>query len=239
MEGKMMGMASKLPFFSKLTEEELHSLVSGMKEAEFKAGSIIFSEGDAGDEMFVLIDGVVEITTRIGETVDKTLITLRSSGVFGEMSLISGLPRSGTARVLENSRFLTINAATFSKFCVGNPSAGVKLQEHLLNIISDRLRNTTDLYRHAAEWGLNISGIIQLDFNRLVAENRNLTIELSNGKEVSGVLLKVEKHENGTYEFYLKTKNNSFRIIPYHAIASIGFQDQGAAKSAGKGGENA
>ena len=239
MEENMMAMASKMPFFSKLAEEELRLLISGMKKAEFKAGAIIFGEGDTGDEMFVLIDGVVEITTRIGETIDKTLITLRTSSVFGEMSLISGLPRSGTARVLENARFLTINAVAFRKFCGENPSAGVKLQEHLLNIISERLRNTTDLYRHAAEWGLNISGVIQLDFNRLVAENRNLVVELSNGKEVSGILLKVEKHENGTYEFYLKTKNNSFRIIPYHSIASIGFQEDTSVNSAGKGGENA
>ena len=60
MEENMMAMASKMPFFSKLAEEELRLLISGMKKAEFKAGAIIFGEGDTGDEMFVLIDGVVD-----------------------------------------------------------------------------------------------------------------------------------------------------------------------------------
>ncbi len=223
-------MASMLPFFSGLTEKEIRSAISEMRESEFESGSIIFHEGDSGNEMFILTEGVIEITTRIGDALDKTLLTLRSSGLFGEMSLISGLPRSGTAKVLEKAKIMAINAESFRKFCIQMPAAGVKLQEHLLNTISDRLRTTTDLYRHAAEWGLNISGIIQLDFSRLVAEHQDMEIELSNGKSVNGVLLKVEKRENGIFELYLSTGNGICRIIPYHAVVSIGFSEKKSGK---------
>lgn len=218
--------ASSLPFFSKLTEDEIRMVISMTRESEYETGSVIFNEGDSGDEMFVLTEGVVEITTRIGDAVNKTLLTLRSSGVFGEMSLISGLPRSGTAKVIEKARLLTINAESFRNLCVKTPAAGIKLQEHLLNIIADRLRNTTDLYRHATEWGLNISGIIQLDFNKLIAENQEIKIELANGKSVNGILLKIEKHEIGIFEFYVKTENNNYCVIPYHSIISISFPEK-------------
>jgi CRP/FNR family cyclic AMP-dependent transcriptional regulator len=64
----------------------------GARLRSFKAGEIIFKEGDRGDEMFVIQSGQVEI--RRGNRVLETLV---EKNIFGEMALIDDGPRSASA----------------------------------------------------------------------------------------------------------------------------------------------
>jgi CRP-like cAMP-binding protein len=65
---------------------------AGAALREFKAGEVIFKEGDAATEFFVIQRGKVEI--RIG---NRLLGTLSDHDIFGEMALIDTAPRSATA----------------------------------------------------------------------------------------------------------------------------------------------
>ena len=66
---------------------------AGFPPAQFKAGEVVFAEGDEGDKMYVIRSGEVEIL-RGGHVVE----TLAPGGIFGEMALIDGSPRAATAR---------------------------------------------------------------------------------------------------------------------------------------------
>ena len=66
---------------------------AGFPPAQFKAGEVVFAEGDEGDKMYVIRSGEVEIL-RDGHLVE----TLAPGGIFGEMALIDGSPRAATAR---------------------------------------------------------------------------------------------------------------------------------------------
>jgi CRP-like cAMP-binding protein len=66
---------------------------AGFPPANYQPGEIIFSQGDNGDQMYVVRSGEVEIE-RDGKVVEK----LSSGQVFGEMALIDGSPRAATAR---------------------------------------------------------------------------------------------------------------------------------------------
>jgi len=63
----------------------------GADRRSFKAGEVIFKAGDPGSELFVIRDGTVSV--RVG---DKTVETLTSSEIFGEMAIVDGKPRSAT-----------------------------------------------------------------------------------------------------------------------------------------------
>lgn len=65
---------------------------AGAPSRTYKAGEIIFSEGDPAEELFVVKSGVVEI--RLG---NRLLDTLPERSIFGEMALIDHGPRSATA----------------------------------------------------------------------------------------------------------------------------------------------
>jgi CRP-like cAMP-binding protein len=65
---------------------------SGATVRDFKAGEVIFKEGDPGDEFFVIQSGKVDI--QLG---NRLLGTLGDHDIFGEMALIDPAPRSATA----------------------------------------------------------------------------------------------------------------------------------------------
>lgn len=83
-----------------------------MKDGElgrvYGEGEFIFKEGDEGDRMYVIQSGRVRITKKTPSG-DITIATLGSGEIFGEMALFDRLPRSATARALDEARILSID----------------------------------------------------------------------------------------------------------------------------------
>src|SRR4029077_19658899 len=70
------------------------------KLRDFRAGDVIFKQGDTGQELFIIKSGKVEI--RIGNHV---LDTLSPSNIFGEMALIDSAPRNATAVAIRRDAY--------------------------------------------------------------------------------------------------------------------------------------
>ena len=83
--------------FRSLSPDELASLQSVTREAGFAAGAEIFKEGDAGDALYVIKSGRVQISAVIGDGERQVLSRLPPGEVFGEMAVIDNQPRSATA----------------------------------------------------------------------------------------------------------------------------------------------
>jgi CRP-like cAMP-binding protein len=81
---------------------------AGAPVREFKAGEIIFKEGDQGAEFFVIQKGNVDI--QIG---NRLLGTLGDHDIFGEMALIDTAPRSATAVAKTDTRIVPIGEKQF------------------------------------------------------------------------------------------------------------------------------
>ena len=212
----------ELPIFSSLTDDEIKAVSEIGNTQTVSADELVFSEGDPGNILYVIIKGSVKIYTKITENVDKTLVTLRSGGLFGEMAVISEDYRSATAKAVEETELLSISQKDFRNLLDNNPAVGKKLLEFIVKVLAGRLKNTTDLYRQAVDWGISISGILELNYNQLISQKQKILIDLTSGKNVSGILLKAEKHASGL-ELLLKTDSEKFVVIPYAAISSISF----------------
>lgn len=74
----------------------------------FPAGSIIFKQGDAGDCIYVIQSGVIEMVTH-----DTVIDTCGPNEAIGFMSVIDGFPRSSTARVKEDAVVSMIDQKKF------------------------------------------------------------------------------------------------------------------------------
>ncbi len=83
--------------FLGLLSAELHDLKRIAQRRAFSAGQVIFQQGDAGDGMYVVEEGGVEISTAINEEETRTLSRLAAGTFFGEMAVLDGQPRSATA----------------------------------------------------------------------------------------------------------------------------------------------
>src|SRR5688500_12407951 len=76
---------------------ELWSRSANITPERFEAGSLIFSEGDTdADRMYIVRSGTVDIS--IG---GRLVEAVQANGMFGEMALVDGAPRSATARARE------------------------------------------------------------------------------------------------------------------------------------------
>ena len=214
----------KLAFFADIEAKEAEAILELFYEESFLAGDTVFAEGDVGDILYLIIDGCVRISTKIGD-VEKILVTLRSGAVFGELATVAEDFRSATAKAITDSKMLAINRATFAEMVKKHPVAGRKILEFVLATVTGRLKNTTELYRQAVDWGLSISGILELNFNQLIANNINIQVELQSGRILNGVLLKADNGVSG-YELLIRKADDQFVIVPYHAVVSIEFADK-------------
>ncbi len=105
----------------------------------YRKGETVFKENEQGAEMFIIQSGQVEIFREInGE--HKFSRVLEKGDFFGEMSLLEGIPRTATARALEDSEVIVINGATFDQMIKSN----IEIAVRMLRKLSMRLRETTN-----------------------------------------------------------------------------------------------
>jgi hypothetical protein len=113
---------------------------------EYNVNDVIFEEGTAGRELFVVLQGKIEIVKIIGA--NKTVIvTLGKGEIFGEMAVIDGSSRSATAiAAAPNTRVMRINHARFVYLVSQQPAFALMIMDAL----SKRLRVSNAVTYRAA-----------------------------------------------------------------------------------------
>jgi len=106
---------------------------AGFASATFAAGEVIFTAGDAGDYMYVVRSGTVEI-----ERDGKVIETLSGGGIFGEMALIDGSPRSATAMAKTDAEVSPINERSFLFLVHETPFFAIAV----MRTLAERLRRS-------------------------------------------------------------------------------------------------
>lgn len=100
----------------------------------YAAGSVLFREGEHGDEMYVLQSGEVEISRRMRN--EDTVIAVVAPGeFFGEMAIVNNRPRSATATVKSEARLLVIDSRTFEAMLRGKTEIAVRM----IQVLAGRL----------------------------------------------------------------------------------------------------
>jgi CRP/FNR family cyclic AMP-dependent transcriptional regulator len=97
---------------------------------EFRAGEVLFREGESGEEMFVIQSGVVRITKRVGGE-ERPLATLGRGEFIGEMAILNEKPRTATATVVEDAKLLVIGAKTLEMMISKNSEIALRLVKKL------------------------------------------------------------------------------------------------------------
>ena len=103
-----MTVLERLPLFAGLSGKELERIGRLVEEIEVPAGRRLASTGEAGRELFIIIDGRAVVTTARGR-----VIRLHPGDFFGEMSLIDGEPRSANVTAATPMRLLAIGYREF------------------------------------------------------------------------------------------------------------------------------
>jgi serine/threonine protein phosphatase PrpC/CRP-like cAMP-binding protein len=124
--------------FRYLNYQELVKVGNITDVRHFVVDEAIFTEGDEGDELFVVLTGLVRVQK--GAT---TIVQLGSGEHFGEMALIDKEPRSATVTAVEDTRLLVMKRPDFLYLIKHERDLAVKLLWQFLGVLSARLRNTS------------------------------------------------------------------------------------------------
>jgi len=124
-----------------LSSKELTTLATFSKELRFEPGDSLFSEGDDGHEMYVVLEGKVVISKYIPGAGEEALAILERGDFFGEMSLIDGEPRSADARAHGGPlTVLALDQSTIQEMLVLDPQASLDFLKLLCRLVAKRLR---------------------------------------------------------------------------------------------------
>ena len=120
-----------IDMFTGLDDAERLRLAQGCREQLFGAGERVVRQGDEGRSMFVVLAGRVRVTI---EPSGQEVAVTPAGGFFGEMSMLTGDPRTATVTALEDTMLLEVTADQFRELALRRPG----LVEHVSGIVSAR-----------------------------------------------------------------------------------------------------
>jgi CRP/FNR family cyclic AMP-dependent transcriptional regulator len=133
---------------------------------ELQAGTVIFREGEEGDQMFIVQGGRVKVSRSIGGK-EQLLAVLGKGDFFGEMALVTRERRTATVTTLEPVRLLAFDREGFLGMINKNP----KIALNIIDKLCRRLANANQHLRHLA----------RKDARGLIAMNLRLAFQASAG----------------------------------------------------------
>jgi CRP-like cAMP-binding protein len=132
MADEKVQLLKSIPLFASCDARELERLGMLTDEVDLPAGRVLFNQGDAAAELFIVIDGSVRVER------DGQLIANRGAGeFFGEMALVSEGPRMATVTLESNSRFLVLGRREFHSLMDEFPA----LKMRVLETLAGRIRS--------------------------------------------------------------------------------------------------
>jgi CRP-like cAMP-binding protein len=111
-----------VPLFSGCSKTELRRLAATADEVDLREGHVLMREGRPGREFFVLIEGSVEVTAK-----GRKLTDLGGGDWFGEIALLTKVPRTATVTTTSAVRALVLTDRAFRQLVETMPSIGIKV----------------------------------------------------------------------------------------------------------------
>ena len=130
--------------FDGLTGNEILELLAAADDLAFKGGDMVFSAGDTGRALFLLLEGTVEIDLDVPKLGERVLAQLDSGSVFGEMSFFHPAPHAATAKCLTAARIMRLPRDQFDALAKEYPHIALRVTTNAAEILAARLHHTDE-----------------------------------------------------------------------------------------------
>jgi CRP-like cAMP-binding protein len=127
-------LLKSVPLFSKLDKKGLQAVALIADELDLPAGKELATEGDRGREFFVLLKGEAEVTKG-----GQSIATMKEGDFFGEIALVTKMPRTATVTAKSNVDVLVITERAFDNLVKHTPEIGRGVAEALMERLAPEL----------------------------------------------------------------------------------------------------
>jgi CRP/FNR family cyclic AMP-dependent transcriptional regulator len=131
----------RAPLFTALDDASATSLRASMENVRLNKGAILFSEGDEGDHLYVIVEGKLKLGTSSGDGRENLLSVLGPGEMFGELSLFDPGPRTSTATAVTDVRLLSLGHNKVVPWISQHPQVALELLARL----AQRLRRNYEV----------------------------------------------------------------------------------------------
>jgi len=129
------------PLFAAIDDEDTKALLAITTETTLARGQTLFSEGDSGDRLYVILEGKVKLTRTASDGRENLLSVLGPGEMFGELSLFDPRARTSSAVAVTDLRLGGLGHEDLRPWIASRPEVAV----HLLRALAKRLRRTNDV----------------------------------------------------------------------------------------------
>ncbi|MDQ1632532.1 MAG: family transcriptional regulator, cyclic receptor protein, partial [Frankiaceae bacterium] len=133
-------LLARMPVFSGLAEDARKALAEQLERRVERRGAMVFAEGEAGDSVYIVLNGKVKISRRSGDGRENLLAVLGPGDIFGELSLFDPGPRTATASAVTDIEVASLEHSALRPWLGRRPEAA----ELLLKVLARRLRRTNE-----------------------------------------------------------------------------------------------
>jgi CRP-like cAMP-binding protein len=127
-------LIKKVPLFSKLSKKGLEEVAHIADELDLPKGKVMAKEGDRGREFFVLLEGEADVTKG-----DKSINTMHEGDFFGEIALVTKMPRTASVTATTAVRVLVITERDFASLLKHSEEVGRSVAEALAERVAPEL----------------------------------------------------------------------------------------------------
>lgn len=140
---RRVSILQKVHLFEGLRRNLLMKLLVDLVEKDYEPGELIFSEGEIGKALYIILDGSVSVTKKCGET-DAVLAELQAGSYFGELALIDQMPRFASASAVGKTTLLIMYKSYFDNLIKGNPAISSRVLLNLVELLSAYVRKNNE-----------------------------------------------------------------------------------------------
>ncbi len=140
--GQIHALIPKCALLENFSPAEVRLLAHFMTVYRAAAGAEILREGDPGDFMFMIIEGMVDVRKRDCWNEPQVIATVDPGKTLGEMSMIDGEPRFASCVAVDPAVIAVLDRESLARIIVEQPMLGAKILMELVLMLSQRLRAT-------------------------------------------------------------------------------------------------
>lgn len=144
MSSERVEQLTRIDLFSGLKPAAIELIAKVAVEESHAAGTKIFQHGDAGDKLYLILEGKVRISREVPGMGEEALAILGPGQIFGEMALLDESARSADARVHERCRVLAIPKDGFDDLLFLHKDLAYEVLWNVVRLLTARLRETND-----------------------------------------------------------------------------------------------